>query len=129
MTSMLYVALLTVFYIGLSAYVIKGRFAYRVSLGDGGEKDLNTRIRAHANFAEYAPLAILLLFLVDYAEYANWMVHALGLTLLAGRLLHAAGLVSGNRGRPAGMVLTFLMMLISAILLVVDYLNMQMAGL
>ena len=115
-----YAALLTIFYIGLSLYVVHGRMKYKISLYDGGDRDMARRIRAHANFAEYVPLALLLLFFVEYAGGAAWILHALGLSLFVGRLVHALAfgqLVKIPFGRQAGMVLTLTPMIVAALTL------------
>ena len=57
----LYVALLALWLLVLSARVIRERQAARVSLGDGGNRRLQRAIRGHANFVEYVPLALLML--------------------------------------------------------------------
>ena len=67
-------------------------------------------MRVHGNFAEYAPLALLLIALVESnGAGANW-VHALGTALVVGRLSHAFGVSKPNedfRFRVLGMSLTF----------------------
>ena len=62
MITALYTSLLGILWLGLTMYVILGRWKYEVSLGDGGENDLNRRIRAHANFMETVPFAVILLW-------------------------------------------------------------------
>lgn len=121
MISFLYAGLLALFYVFLCARVIQGRFKHRVSLGDGGHKDLEVRARVHGNFAEYAPIGLILLFGIDYADYADVIVHVFGVMLLLGRLLHAWGLTCGTKGRQAGMVLTILSIMGCAFLLMADY--------
>ena len=74
------------------------------------------------NFAEYAPLILLLLWLVETSAYPAWVVHGLGAALLAGRVLHAYGVSQARedfRFRVAGMMLTFATLGVSAGLLVV----------
>ena len=94
-------------------YVILGRWKYEVSLGDGEQKDLNRRIRAHANFMETVPLAVILLWIGEIHVFAPQIVHAFGVTLIVSRLLHAFGMIvprrSTNRFRQSGMVLTMTM--------------------
>ena len=58
----LYAGILALIYIGLSGYVIQGRFKNKVSLGDNNNADMQKRIRVHGNFAEYVPLALFLIF-------------------------------------------------------------------
>jgi len=115
-----YVALLALLSIALAYHVIRGRYKFQVGLGDGGEKDLNRRIRAHGNYSEYAPLIMALLILLPLVGAKEWMVHLVGLTGLVGRISHAIGL-SGSAGpsigRAAGMMLTFTSIVSGAALL------------
>ena len=88
-------------------------------MGDGGQMLLRRYVRAHANFAEYAPLGLLLLRCSSSAVWPFWLVHLLGLMLLAGRLAHAwAFSVAALRGPPraVGMVLTIAMLAIAGLL-------------
>ena len=67
-------------------------------------------MRAHANFAEYVPIALLLIYFLEIESEVPWLVHALGSALLAGRALHAYGVSQLNenlRYRVIGMALTF----------------------
>ncbi len=68
----------------------------------------------HGNFAEYVPFALVLLALAELSG-AHWAgVHALGLSLLAGRLLHAYGIsvkAGVSFGRFWGTALTFAVLL------------------
>lgn len=55
--TMAYAGLLALMFVALSARVIVRRRSAHAALGDGDDNDLSRRIRAHGNFAEYAPLA------------------------------------------------------------------------
>jgi uncharacterized protein len=104
----LYAALIAVLFIVLSFRVINVRGSAKVSLGDGGNKELEKRIRAHANCAEYAPLGLILIGLAESLHAGSFVLHALGGTLLAARTLHAVGISKTiMRLRLVGMVLTF----------------------
>jgi len=114
----LYAGLITLLYIWLSKRTISRRFEARVSIGDGGDKEMEKRIRVHANCAEYAPLGLLLMLLTELQDAPVWVLHLFGLMLLAGRVLHAWGLGSTPQVTPArigGMVLTFTMLGIAAL--------------
>ncbi len=89
---MLYAALLGILLITLSWGVSKVRLREHVSLGAGEVSDLESAIRAHGNFIEYVPFALILLMLAESAVTPSWLLHALGGSLLAGRLLHAYGI-------------------------------------
>lgn len=106
----LYAAILGLVFVALSLQTIRLRRRHRVALGDGDQTPLRRAMRVHANFAEYVPLALLLMFFVERGGGSALRMHILGVALLAGRLLHAWGVsqVRENfRYRTAGMVLTF----------------------
>lgn len=103
-------AILGAWLIVLSARVIRMRGKAGVAIGDGGNDLLSRRIRAHGNFCEYAPLALILLFLAE-AQGANfWLLTISALLLLAGRLMHGTALSFTTKwvlGRVGGMIATF----------------------
>lgn len=110
MITTIYASILAVFYIALSVYIVKGRYQYRVSLGDGDNPDMIRRIRAHGNFAEYVPIALLMMLFAELEGGNHIFMHALGLMLLIGRVVHAIALNWPEKiryGRQIGMVLTF----------------------
>ncbi|MBC3881963.1 MAPEG family protein [Undibacterium sp. LX40W] len=106
----LYAAIFGLFYIFLSFRTINLRRKSRRSLGDGGDAALNRAIRVHGNFAEYVPLALVLLFLLESQAYSRVLVHVFASLLLAGRLIHAYGVSQLKEKlifRMVGMILTF----------------------
>jgi uncharacterized protein len=106
----LYAAILGLVFVILSLQTILLRRRHRVALGDGSQASLQRAMRVHANFAEYVPLALLLMFFVERGGGSALRIHALGIALLAGRLLHAWGvsqLRENLRYRTVSMVLTF----------------------
>jgi uncharacterized membrane protein YecN with MAPEG domain len=103
----------------LSAVVVAGRVKFKVNLGDGGNAAMRQRIRAQANFVEYVPLALILLFLVEKESIGpRWLVVAMGAVLVVARLWHAQGLLTSegtSAGRFMGTNLTWLVILAGAI--------------
>lgn len=115
----LFAAILGLVFVPLSARVGFYRLKSQISLFDGGDKELARRMRAQGNFAEYVPIALILLALVELNGALGWVVYLLGGSLVVGRLLHLYT-ISGSEtgpGRPIGMVLTFLSILGSSGLL------------
>ena len=112
----LYAALAAAVMIVLSLRVIGVRRNRQVAIGDGGDEDMVRRIRAHGNFTEYTPLALLLILLLELGGAPAWQLHLLGTALILGRSLHAWSLTahSGN-GRVAGMTLTFFVLAAGAL--------------
>ncbi len=106
----IYAAVLALIYVALAINVIRGRQRHRVLLGTGSAPDLEQRVRAHGNFAEYAPFTLLLLAMDEARGAPALMLHILCLALLLGRLSHAVSLLGSAQilpARVAGMVLTF----------------------
>ncbi len=107
--SPIYAGLLALLFLGLSYRVVLGRRAHKISVGDGAEKDMIKRMRVQANCAEYAPIGLILLAMLELQGASGAWVHAGGSALLAGRLLHAWGFGRTPQVVPAriwGMYLT-----------------------
>ncbi|WP_071675058.1 MAPEG family protein [Nioella nitratireducens] len=118
MISAVYAGLLALLFLGLSAKVIRHRKARKLSHGDGNDDQMSRAIRVQANFTEYVPFALILLTLADLQGAPGWLLHAMGIVLLGGRILHAIGMGSTPqifRARAAGMILTMLSLLVLAI--------------
>jgi uncharacterized membrane protein YecN with MAPEG domain len=114
-----YASLLTVLYLYLSVRVIGWRRLKRVEIGHAEDAQLLRRMRVHANFAEYAPFALLLMALAESLAPPHILIHLVGLTLVAGRVLHAYGLSQTPqilKYRVWGMQLTFTAMGIAALM-------------
>lgn len=95
----------------LAIRVVGHRRALKIGIGDGGDTRLARKVRAHANFIEYVPLALLMLALLELGGLGAMWLWALGGTLLLARVLHAAGLsrhAGYSFGRFWGTVLTWL---------------------
>ena len=115
----LYAAILALWFLLLTLRVVQRRRTYRVSLGDGDQPLLRRAIRAHANFAEYVPLALILLLVLELSRFSIYTVHALGATLVVARLLHGYALAFTNDfqfGPFWGALLTVAVVLVSALM-------------
>lgn len=107
MISSLYAALLALLIVWLSLRVIKLRQEKQVGLGDGGEAELQIAIRAQGNATEYIPISLILLLLLELNKAPIALIHFGGVVILAGRLVHARGLLTKNsRYRVLGMQIT-----------------------
>lgn len=117
-----YAALLALLFVVLSVRVIGARRSGKVAIGAGGDAGLERRMRVHANFAEYAPFALLLLALAELRGAPEFLLHGLCLALLVGRAAHAWGVsnpAEDFRFRVGGMVATLTVILIAALVLLV----------
>ncbi len=111
-----YAALAAAILIVLSLRVIGLRRSRGVAIGDGGDDGVARRIRAQGNFAEYTPLALVLILLLELGGAPAWQLHLLGVALILGRILHAWSLTAhSGKGRFAGMTLTFFVLAAGAL--------------
>ncbi len=95
-TAALYVGIFGILLIVLSLRVSLVRRDARVALGDGDNEVLLRRIRAHGNFVEFVPIALLLLALAEHTGMGSLLIHLFGLVLLAARISHAYGICQTN---------------------------------
>ncbi len=122
---------LALIYLALTARVIQQRGKTGTSLGDGstgliapGEEHtapLLVACRSHANFAEYVPIALILIGLNEIAGGSRWFVAALAAALVLGRVLHPMGMARKvpNPFRAGGTMLTLAVLGVAGIALLV----------
>lgn len=131
MITMLYAGLCTLLVLFLAMRVITRRLQSKIGIGDGGDHDMQRRVRTHANSVEYLPLALLLLGGMELNGYPNAVIHGFGATLLVSRLLHAWGLsrLSGaSPGRFVGTLLTLLLMVAMALFAIAGFAGPYLAN-
>ena len=118
-----YLGTLALLYTVLGLQVSRLRRGNKVLFGDGGDIKLRSAIRAHANFAEYVPIIVLMVAMLEMSGLPAARVHLLMGALLAARLLHPLGMYVGPRTlqfqicRVGGILLTLLVLAGSAALL------------
>ena len=118
-----YAGLLALWFAVLSLRVIMRRRSNATSLGDGGNAGLLRAIRGHGNFAEYVPLILLMMALLEFGHTSIYVLHALGILLVVARLLHGYALSFTGRfflGRVAGTLLTLFVLTASAVLCILQ---------
>ena len=99
----------------LSMRVGQARRAEGMSIGDGGNDRVIRRMRAHANFAENAPLVLILALAIELSiGQSPWLWGAAALFVLA-RVGHGLGMDGWYPGRAAGTGITFALELALAI--------------
>ena len=116
-----YGALNALFNVTLSTRVSFVRLGDKVPIGTGGSRKLETAVRTHGNNAEYVPLALVILLLLELSGGSHLGLHALGSTLLVARVLHALGmpLKAPNPPRFMGTVLTSTVIAMSSVWILV----------
>jgi len=118
----IYTALLALGYFVLSLRVSFVRREFSIGLGDGGNTKLERAIRAHANFAEYVPITLLLLAALEFQGAPAWLLHFFCIVLIIGRVLHAVGISPENDNllfRKLGMVCTLTPTVLAAFVLLI----------
>ena len=128
MISIVYLSVLSIFYVFISFIVIKSRVVNSIPLEDRGVKSLSRKIRAHANFVEYTPIFLILLFSSEYLSAPNVIIHICAITYIFGRVCHFysiaffekydddGNVVNSIKLRQIGMLLTFLNLITFSIL-------------
>lgn len=125
MIAPLYIAIFSLVFTLLSFRVIRLRQTARVAIGDGGDKALRRAIRVHGNFAEYVPLALILIFAAESLGMSAVWVHGLCIALLIGRLFHAYGVSQVKEPllfRQLALSINGLVMIIASVWLITRYL-------
>src|SRR4030081_1488153 len=89
----IYIVLNAAIMVALAANVIRMRYRTRTRSGDSGNPEMMRAIRAHGNNTEYVPIALILLLLAHSLGGGLPLLHAIGLPLPVGRILHGVGLL------------------------------------
>ena len=118
-----YGAILVLIFVFLSVRVIQMRTSARIGLGHGGNPRDGETYRAHGNFAEYVPMALLLLAFMEMQSHSRYLIHVLCIVLIVARVVHAIGVTAVKENlslRVADMAGTFLVLGVAAIALLVN---------
>ncbi|MDZ8106548.1 MAG: MAPEG family protein [Nostoc sp. DedQUE12a] len=78
---------------------------------------LQRKVRAHGNFTEYVPLALLFIMTLELMHSSRWILWLIGSALTVGRIAHAWGLIATygpSPGRAMGFFLTWFVYIIGA---------------
>jgi uncharacterized membrane protein YecN with MAPEG domain len=119
-TIALYLPVFALFFVFLSLNVIRTRRREKIGLGAGGNRAVERAMRVHANFAEYVPLTLILLLVLELYGASGLLLNLLLLTLLVGRGVHAWGVSREPETfvfRVTGMVMTFSVIILASLAL------------
>jgi uncharacterized membrane protein YecN with MAPEG domain len=76
----------------LALRIASMRVKDNVLLGDGGLPLMQSRMRAHSNFTEYAPFILILLGLIELAGGSPTWLWVAGVIFVIARIAHAIGM-------------------------------------
>jgi uncharacterized membrane protein YecN with MAPEG domain len=113
----LYAGILVLWFVVLSLRVVNIR-RRGISFGDNNDPAITRVVRAQANFAEYVPVALLMMGFLEVDRYSIYWLHALGIVLVVARVLHGLALSFGWQprfGRVAGAALTIIVLVVLAV--------------
>lgn len=91
----LYIGINLLLTLVLAILVVRQRAKHSVSLGDGGNADVERAIRAHGNNVEYVAIALPGLIALGLLGASLTLLHAAGLLVTVGRVAHAVGISNG----------------------------------
>lgn len=125
----LFAGLLALVFVFLSVNVVRIRKREHIALGETGIAELQRAVRAHANFAEYTPLFLILFGLAEHNGLNSYVLYLVGTIFLLGRVSHAFSLlkkeryenhllVAGFQYRIAGMMSTFSMLILLSLVVI-----------
>lgn len=85
------------------------RTSQKVSVGDGGNEFVIRRMRAQANFVEYAPFVLILMGLIELSGGSSFWLWVLGGAFIVARIGHGWGMMwpAPNIGRAGGAIGTW----------------------
>lgn len=96
----LYALPLMVLFLALWLHVSSFRAKLAISIGDGGRVEMLERMRRHGNFVEWVPMALIVMALAEANGVPGIWLHAAGVLLVLGRLLHPFGLHAAHPTHP-----------------------------
>lgn len=100
-------------------YRVSGnRVRAKVMTGTGDDTKLYNASRAHITNVEYTPIGLIGLAVLTMLASSLWLLHAVGILLTLGRLLHAIGVSRTSDSSPPrllGTLLTWVALLIAGL--------------
>lgn len=99
--------------IWLAVRIVTLRIKAKVLIGDGGHPLLTARMRAQLNYAEYTPLVLILMGLIELARGTHVWLWAAGIIYILGRIVHPFGMdkQTPHPLRAAGILTTWIVLL------------------
>ncbi|WP_380782553.1 MAPEG family protein [Sphingomonas sp. R86520] len=100
----------------LAFRIVPMRLKGNVLIGDDGNQRLQARMRAHANFTEYAPFILILIGLIELAGGSTTWLWIAGAVFVIARIAHAFGMdrTTSSAPRAGGALVTWALMALLA---------------
>ena len=107
-------ALLGFLLVLLSLNASMTRMSKKITIGDGDDLEMKYAMRAQANLAEYAPIGLFLIWIMEYKFASTVMLTGVTVSFVVARYMHAIGMVffeKPNLFRFIGTIVTWLAIL------------------
>lgn len=118
-TSGIWIACFSILYVLLTLHVVRMRWVTKTGLGVGEDRRMLKAVRVHGNFAEYIPLLLFIVTLLELRGTSANLLHGLYAVALLGRLLIIYGITKTSTfspGRFLGNLLTYAVLLTASVL-------------
>ena len=79
---------------------VRNRLRAKAAFGDGGDSQLVSASRSHGNLAEHAPLAVILIGLLEQSGAHHWTLTGIAVLFLFARMMHIIGLYAPMSTKP-----------------------------
>jgi uncharacterized protein len=122
-----YSGIFGLFFVTLSVKTLLLRRKFGIAIGNNNQPILERASRVHSNFAEYVPMALLLIYFLELKMPSNIWIHFVCIALLVGRISHAYGVSQVQEKliyRVIGMALTFMVIISTSVRLIIGYAQM-----
>jgi uncharacterized protein len=119
-----YSGIFGLFFVALSVRTLLLRRKFGIAIGNNNQPLLERASRVHSNFAEYVPMALLLIYFLELKMPSNIWIHFVCIALLVGRISHAYGVSQVQEKliyRVIGMTLTFVAIISTSVRLIIGY--------
>ena len=102
--------------IWLAVRIVGIRVKQNILVGDGENPVLQARMRAQANFVEYAPFILILIAAIELADGSTLLLWVLGVIFIVARLAHGLGMsiARSNPLRAGGALGTWIVLIVLA---------------
>ncbi len=106
----------TIVNLWLAFRIVPIRLKDKVLLGDNGDALLQGRMRAHANFTEYAPFILILMGLIELGGGSTLWLWIAGAVFVVARIAHGFGMdrTTSSPARAGGALATWVLMALLA---------------
>jgi uncharacterized protein len=122
-----YSGIFGLFFVALSVRTLLLRRKFGIAIGSNNQPILERASRVHSNFAEYVPMALLLIYFLELKMPSNIWIHFVCIALLVERISHAYGVSQVQEKliyRVIGMTLTFVAIVSTSVRLMIGYAQM-----